>query len=269
MIERNGHSDVCSMTDQSASKWNHNSPHLQSSDNNPLVPQDRIVSYFVIVCIIVLPPALQAVYCLSTTERMNRIDQELLEAAKENNVPEVSRLLSVGADVNAKDRFGETPLHRASCGGHVQVVKKLLDHGADIERKDIYSSWTPLHCACLNDHVAVSNELLSRGANIEARGNRDRTPLHCASMYGNLPIVKALVSGGADILAANSKERLPFHLAVRAGKSEVAKYLLQQLYATIRRLPLHELLKDLTRIGDPNSMIHHFVKQLTIMCWYG
>jgi hypothetical protein len=37
---------------------------------------------------------------------MNRIDLELLEAAKEDNMPEVSRLLSVGADVNAKDSDG-------------------------------------------------------------------------------------------------------------------------------------------------------------------
>jgi ankyrin repeat protein len=41
---------------------------------------------------------------------------------------------------------------------------------------------------------------------------------------------------------------------VSQGKSDVAKCLLQQLYATIiRRLPLHELLKDLTWTGDPNS----------------
>jgi hypothetical protein len=33
----------------------------------------------------------------------------------------------------------------------------------------------------------------------------------------------------------------------------VSKYLLREFYATIRHLPLHELLKDLTRIGDPNS----------------
>jgi ankyrin repeat protein len=33
----------------------------------------------------------------------------------------------------------------------------------------------------------------------------------------------------------------------------VAKYLLQQLYATTRRLPLHELLQDLAWIPSPNS----------------
>jgi ankyrin repeat protein len=57
----------------------------------------------------------------------------------------------------------------------------------------------------------------------------------------------------ADILAANNQGQLPIHIAVSSRRSAVAKYLLQQMYATIiRRLPLHELLKDLTWIGNPN-----------------
>jgi ankyrin repeat protein len=66
---------------------------------------------------------------------MNSIDRELFEAAKENNPPEVRRLLSVGADVNAKDNLGVTPLHWACEKGHVRVVNELQEHGADIEVK--------------------------------------------------------------------------------------------------------------------------------------
>jgi ankyrin repeat protein len=62
-----------------------------------------------------------------------------------------------------------------------------------------------------------------------------------------------LRSGGADILAANNDGTLPIHDAVSYGNSAVSKYLLQQLYATTRPLPLHELLEDLTWIGNPNS----------------
>jgi hypothetical protein len=39
----------------------------------------------------------------------------------------------------------------------------------------------------------------------------------------------------------------------RFRKSEVARYLLQQLYANTRLLPLHELLQDLKWIGNPKS----------------
>jgi ankyrin repeat protein len=61
-----------------------------------------------------------------------------------------------------------------------------------------------------------------------------------------------LLSGGANILAANTCGQLPIHLAVGREHSAVSKYLLQQLYATTRRLPIHDLLKDLAWIGDPN-----------------
>jgi ankyrin repeat protein len=151
---------------------------------------------------------------------MNSIDQELIDAALENNLPEVSRILSVGADVNAKDNNGDTLLIVACCMGHSQVVIELLIHGAEAEAQDNHG-WAPLHYACCNGH---------------------------------LPVVKALLGRAANILAVNSYGELPIHGAVNEGKSEVSKYLLQMFYATTRRLPLHELLKDLTWIGDPNTI---------------
>jgi ankyrin repeat protein len=196
------------------------------------------------------------------------IDAELIEASKENNLPEVGRLVRAGADVNAKDTFpydNWTPLHSASDLGHSQVVKELLDHGADVDSKNNVGS-TPLHFAAMEGHVAVVNELLSpndstsilgkrksRGANIDAKNMFGETPLHRASRRNHLVIVKALVSGGANILTADNSGRLSIHEAVNGGKSEVAKYLLQQFYATTCRLPLHELLEDITWIRNPNS----------------
>jgi ankyrin repeat protein len=187
---------------------------------------------------------------------MNSIDQELFEATRENNLPEVSRLLRAGADVNVEDEFcwNRTPLHQASMNGHVQVVKELVEHGADIEAKDD-REWTPLHYACcFRGHAAVVNELMSRGANIEAKHHYGDTPLHLASLTGHFPVVKALLSGGANILSANNQGLLPIHLAVFQEEAEVAKYLLQHFYATTRRLPLHELLEDIKWIGYPNSV---------------
>jgi ankyrin repeat protein len=144
-----------------------------------------------------------------------------------------------------------------------------VEHGADIEAKDSSGS-TPLHCACATGHVAVVNELVSpndgndtttilgkrksRGADVEVKDNHGNTPLHWACWKDHLPVVKALLSGSADILAVNNDGELPIHFAVRSQSSEVTKYLLQHFYATTRRrLPVHDLLEDLTWIGDLKS----------------
>jgi ankyrin repeat protein len=210
---------------------------------------------------------------------MNSINEELIDAMFENNLPEIRRLLSVGADVNAQRRsIGYMmPLHWASMKGHVQVVVELLEHGADIEAKD-NRGWRPLHWAAINDRLAVVVELLSPGdeihandsdgatpsilgkrksrggAIIDAKDNEGDTPLHIASHCGHLPIVKALLAVGADILVADNQGRLIIHSAVTNRHSAVSKYLLQHFYATTRRLPLHELVEDLTWIGNPSSI---------------
>jgi ankyrin repeat protein len=176
------------------------------------------------------------------TRKMNgRMDQELMEAANENNLPEVRRLLGAGADVNANDGIARTPLQRACYLGHVQVVVELLEQGADTEVKD-YGGMTPLHRAVMNGHPAVVCELLSHsidtttilgkrksrsGANVEARDNEGCTPLHFASWNGHLAIVQALLSGGADCRAVSNKGTRPIDHSVSFGNSAGAKCLLQ------------------------------------------
>jgi ankyrin repeat protein len=55
-------------------------------------------------------------------------------------------LLSAGADKDAKDKDGETPLRRAAESGHKECVELLLSAGADKDAKN-NDGWTPLHHA--------------------------------------------------------------------------------------------------------------------------
>jgi ankyrin repeat protein len=190
-------------------------------------------------------------------------------ACNRGHVQVVNELRGHGTFIEAKDNHGGTPLHVAAMWGHFAVVNEVRGHGTFTEAKD-NDGCTPLHLACHKGHLAVVNELLSptdsngttpstigerksRGVDIEAKTNGGNTPLHFSSYRGHLAVVKALLSGGANILVANNEGELPIHEAVDYEKSAVSKCLLQQLYTITHHLPLHELLNDLTWIGNPEN----------------
>lgn len=64
-----------------------------------------------------------------------------------------------------QDRDLYTPLHAAVAAGRVDCVRMLIEAGADIEAKNVYGN-TPLHIACLNGHVEAVAELIRHSANI-------------------------------------------------------------------------------------------------------
>ena len=69
------------------------------------------------------------------TEDINTQDvlgeTRLFEAVSEDNVDEVSRLLSLGADPNISENNGITPLMEAVSNGNLQIARSLLGGGAD------------------------------------------------------------------------------------------------------------------------------------------
>ena len=60
---------------------------------------------------------------------------ELMEASLRGKSNGVELLLDEGADINARDKNGQTVLMAASSEAHVDVVKLLLARGADINAK--------------------------------------------------------------------------------------------------------------------------------------
>ena len=58
----------------------------------------------------------------------------LHEAAGDNDLEVVRRMLELGLDVNAMT--SRTPLHEAALHGHIEMAKLLIEHGADTTRRD-------------------------------------------------------------------------------------------------------------------------------------
>ena len=67
-------------------------------------------------------------------------------AARQGNIAEITRLLAEGADPNARDKHGATPLHRAAASANPEIVTILIDALADLHARDEHGN-TPLHRA--------------------------------------------------------------------------------------------------------------------------
>ena len=92
-----------------------------------------------------------------------KLNERLLDASKNDDVNKVKELLDSGADKDAKNNYGWTPLIRACAHVHLEVVKLLLEYGADKEAKNNYGS-TPLIIASFHGYTEVVKLLLEYGA---------------------------------------------------------------------------------------------------------
>jgi ankyrin repeat protein len=63
---------------------------------------------------------------------MAELDYALMDATAEGELEEMKRLLEAGANVNAKNTEGETPLHVSGIWGKLEPLQLLLDKGASV-----------------------------------------------------------------------------------------------------------------------------------------
>ncbi|RLM56118.1 putative E3 ubiquitin-protein ligase XBOS36 [Panicum miliaceum] len=115
-------------------------------------------------------------------------------------------LLQHGADVNARNIYGQTALMQACRCGHWEVVQMLLVFRCNVSKVDSLSSRTALHLAAAGGHVKCARLLLAAAA-----GDGDRfvnraasggvTALHLAALHGHVDCVHLLIDEHADLAA--------------------------------------------------------------------
>lgn len=198
-------------------------------------------------------------------------DRPLHYAARAGRVDLARVLLEGGADVNAANDRGVTPLHRAVQVDGKAVVDLLLEtgEGAAVDARDEQGR-TPLHWAATYPRPAILDRLIAAGGDVAARDHRQRTPLHHASEWGQVQVIERLIEAGGDIEARAALGMTPMHVAARHGRAEAVAALLEAggdptVANDMGRTPLHvaaahthtavaEVL--LGRQGSGGSLVH-------------
>jgi ankyrin repeat protein len=120
----------------------------------------------------------------------------------------------------------ESPLADAIKAGDRRAALEMIANGADVDAAQ-GDGTTPIHWASYRVDVDLVKRLLAKGAHADVRNNYGATPLDEAVKVGNVPVVKMLLEAGADANAANSDDQTPLMLAAKTGIVEIADLLVR------------------------------------------
>jgi ankyrin repeat protein len=190
---------------------------------------------------------------------INKATDELAPHARDKACIDV--FFRLGADINYRASWGWTFLHRTILSRNCEVATHLLDRGADIDAVDSSGSTPLMFASYIADGEEIAQLLIDRGANVEmtdrdglnamhnaaSRGNTDMvellhraglsvqaslgeerwTALHYACVADSEDMVRYLVDAGADISAVDSNGQTALHIAITADFTDVAELLIQ------------------------------------------
>lgn len=126
-------------------------------------------------------------------------DTDLVDAAKSGDMAAVQSALAAGADVNATNERGATPLMMAAAYGHAEIAKKLIAAGADLEKRHVGTlDATALMFAASSPDPAMVQLLLASGADVNTRDKMGDPAINWAVYYGYAATVQALLDADAD-----------------------------------------------------------------------
>ncbi|HEY7671041.1 MAG TPA: ankyrin repeat domain-containing protein [Gammaproteobacteria bacterium] len=154
-------------------------------------------------------------------------ESPLADAIQNGHRAVALELIADGADVNAPQGDGATPLHWAVYKLDPELVERLLDRGANADVENRYGS-SPLAEAVKAGNAQLVEMLLDAGADVDSPNLDGETTLMLAARTGSVEVVKLLLDAGADVNARELwREQTALMWAAGDAFPEVVKLLLE------------------------------------------
>ena len=152
---------------------------------------------------------------------------DLIESVKMGDKILVESLLEKGVDPNEADEGTWTPLHWAAQECFCDIARCLIAFGANVNARD-KSGITPLANAVGPGHTAFVKLLIKNGASPNQRiaAYSNGTVMHLACSWNRIEIVKLLVtSASTEINIRNEEGKTPLGFSMDGGFNDLSEYL--------------------------------------------
>jgi ankyrin repeat protein len=150
--------------------------------------------------------------------------EELLVAARGNDLERVRVMIERGMAPDTADRQGNTLLHIAAIEGHFDLAKYLLAQRARVRVRNAFGD-SPLMLAALKGQLELVRLLAAHGGEINPSG---WTPLHYCAWSGEADVCRLLLDLGAHVNALSANDTSPIMMAARQGHIETVQLLLER-----------------------------------------
>ena len=176
-------------------------------------------------------------------------DAEILSAAANGDTKTVKQLLAKGADIDARDEYGGTPLHGAAFFGQAEVAEMLIQEGADVNARNNEGAM-PLDVLALDwettEYIAAllrmeldEEELKAGRAKIDVllrqhggkTGSKVSTPerdIWLATRTGDIEAIKQHLVDGANVNARSEDGATLLAWVALLGQTKIAELLMQE-----------------------------------------
>lgn len=200
-------------------------------------------------------------------------NQKLLEVCSDSINDDPSRIYSLicsGANIEAVNNLGYTPLLLACIYGKTNIAIYLINSGSNLEVEDCNGN-SALIIAATNNNISIVNHLLLKDINTNVQNKQGFTAILISSQYQDLIVFELLLKKGANPLIKNYLQKHIFNInnkaqienlcyKILATLCEKTQYLTNQNDNLEKRMDL--CLNQVTDIIDQNIELQNQVKHL-------
>lgn len=155
--------------------------------------------------------------------------------SESGNIEFMRYLLSLGANIDLRHGYGETPLHKACRAGNIKMFKFLVESGANVK---LCNSGGEGVFSLIDDTEKIEflEYMKGRGLDILGKDNSGKSALFTALYSKNEKLVKYLIEAGADVENDSYGGQYPLSYAIQAGMDESAAIIAKKIKDKTRLL---------------------------------